>query len=675
MFKILEKIQKLKNPWQIIIFVSLLFLVVIIFSQKIELSAVDLGRHLENGRLVFENKDVLFKNFYSYTEPEGRFINHHWLYGVIIYGVYLIGGFKLLSVFNILLVLLTFSLFFLLGKKKAGFLIPAVISIPVIFLLSERVEIRPEIFSYLFLAVTWLLLENKQLSRKRRLFILIPFFILWANIHIYFFIGLALIFFKLFSNFLSEFLLQTGRFIVRVKESFKKIRIKFFDFLIIISACLLTPNHVWGLLYPLNIFKNYGYQVAENKSIFFLDDLILNYNFNIFKLLLLLLIVSLIANLFFSKKNWLNLSFGFFVAALALFASRNLALFGLVALVLISRSLITPTKFIFDKIGILYPQALGLMQKYIFPLLFCFIFFIVIFFIGDYNNRQQFVKNSFGWGLSDGSLDSFQFFKDTGLSGPIFNNYDSGSALIFGLAKQEKVFVDNRPEAYSNNFFTEIYLPMQNNPVKWKEYLDKYQFETVYFSYADSTPWGKSFLNNILNDADWSLIYFDRYFVILARKDKISAEILGKYEINTWNFRSHLRELSKISDLKARFSLADLAQAYGQPDLAEEIYRQILIDKPQNNQVLFNFAYLYANSSDRSALLKSIVYFDRALKEEKRMPGAFDGLALVYWQLNDYQKAEYYWQKQQRVNKHDTSAAYYLNQVEILKKQGKLPRN
>jgi len=55
------------------------------------------------------------------------------------------------------------------------------------------------------------------------------------------------------------------------------------------------------------------------------------------------------------------------------------------------------------------------------------------------------------------------FFKENNLQGPIFNNYDIGGYLIFNLFPQEKVFVDNRPETYSSEFFQEDYIPMQED--------------------------------------------------------------------------------------------------------------------------------------------------------------------------------------------------------------------
>jgi hypothetical protein len=55
------------------------------------------------------------------------------------------------------------------------------------------------------------------------------------------------------------------------------------------------------------------------------------------------------------------------------------------------------------------------------------------------------------------------------LKGPIFNNFDIGSYLIFRLYNKSlpagrQVFVDGRPEAYPASFFQITYILMQQDP-------------------------------------------------------------------------------------------------------------------------------------------------------------------------------------------------------------------
>lgn len=660
---------------RVLIFSGLLILVVIIFSQKINFTAVDLGRHLENGKVIWSDSQVLFKNLYSYTEPDTSFINHHWLAGIIYYAVYLLGGFNLLSVFNVLLVLITFILAFKLAQKKTNFYVTALLSIPVIFLMSERVEIRPEIFSYLFIILTWFILERADEKKNYRLlYWLIPLFLFWVNIHSYFFLGLALVGFKAAEKFLPSFIKPAGNFKARFKAAITASRIWLISLGTLALTCLLNPNFIRGFLYPFNVFKKYGYEIAESKSVFYLERLTAhnNYNFPLFEMLLSLLIFSFVARFFFSKKIKLSEIFiGVLFSVLALFAVRNLSIFSLVALVLISNNLYYPLDFFNEKISAIYPEIKKKAKIYISGILLLIIFGGAIYLVVDAKGAGHFIKNSLGWELSQGSEDSIKFFKDNKLSGPIFNNYDLGSALDFWLYPTERVFVDNRPEAFSNNFFSDIYRPMQLEENKWQEYDKKYQFKVVYFSYTDTTPWAQTFLSQTINQ-DWNLVYFDRYTVIYLNNKRNDAELIKRLTMDEQAIQARLRSLATDSDLRNKFNLASLAALINQADISEEIYRGILFSNPDNNLALWSLGSLYSTNQDRAILQRSIYYFKRAIDTDLKSANIYNQMALVNWRLGYYSLAEDDWHSALKINKKDSSALYYLEQIRQLRLQGQI---
>ena len=109
--------------------------------------------------------------------------------------------------------------------------------------------------------------------------------------------------------------------------------------------------------------------------------------------------------------------------------------------------------------------------------------------------------------------------------------------------------------------------------------------------------------------------------------------------------------------------------------MAEEIYRQILLEQPRNHRAVFSLAYFYSAFSNRDSLLKSIFYFNRGLKLEDSVPGIYSQRAMVYWNLGDYKQAEIDWRYALKINRHDVDALYYLEQIKDLKKQGRLPRD
>ena len=667
--------DKQNKLFKIIILIGFICLVIIIFSQQIDFTRIDLGRHLENGKIVWQNPQVLFQNFYSYTQPSFVFINHHWLSGVIFYLLYSFGGFKLLIIFNILLALANFLLAFNLAKRKSNFYLSSLTALPAIYLLSERVEIRPEIFSYLLIIVIWTLIDNTSRDQNwRRLLWFIPLFIVWVNLHIYFFLGLTLIGLKICAEFISIFIKSAGNFKNRFKTAWPVIKPWVISLGVSLVACLINPNTWRGLLYPLNIFKNYGYEIAENKSIFYLGHLMLNANFLLFKIIFGTLLVSWGLHFLFSRKLRLfDIFISLLFSALALFASRNLALFALVTLILIPTNFAKPYKYLknifFDK----FPLVKEKLKIYLFG---SFILLIVgsgFYFVIDSSSYNSYIKNPLGFSLSNGNADSIKFFETNNLSGPIFNNYDIGSALIFWLFPREKVFVDNRPEAYSNDFFTKTYIPMQNNPAKWQEISQLYKLKTIYFSYTDGTPWAQLFLQQILNNPDWSLVYFDRSTVILLNKKLNDKSVIEKLSLKEKSFRDRLRSLVDNSNLKGKFYLASLAEYANQPLLAEEVYKGILIKYPDYNSALVSLGSLYSNSAQSADLVKSLKYFEAALNNDYKLPAIYNQIGLVDWKLGEYQKAETAWYSALKLERNNTSALYYLNQIKELRSSGKLP--
>ena len=110
------------------------------------------------------------------------------------------------------------------------------------------------------------------------------------------------------------------------------------------------------------------------------------------------------------------------------------------------------------------------------------------------------------------------FVKESNLRGPMFNNFDIGGYLIWKLYPEERVFVDNRPEAYPVEFFEKIYKPMQRDSVVWKEVSEYYGIRLVFFAHKEATPWAQAFLERMSQDSAWRMAYFNEEIVIFARE-------------------------------------------------------------------------------------------------------------------------------------------------------------
>jgi len=123
----IESILSLKNRFEknffyLAVIALLLCWYSLFLLRDINLVTADLGRHLKNGELFFQNFQVPSVNLYSYTYPDFTFINHHWGSGVVFFLIEKFFGLAGLSFFFISLSLLTFWIFFRLAQKCPIFL-------------------------------------------------------------------------------------------------------------------------------------------------------------------------------------------------------------------------------------------------------------------------------------------------------------------------------------------------------------------------------------------------------------------------------------------------------------------------------------------------------------------------------------------------------------------------
>ena len=154
--------------------------------HQINLTADDLGRHLKNGEIIWQSKNIPQTNFYSYTYPNEPFLNHHWLAGLIFYFIFNLAGFNGLIILKTILLLTAFLIVFYIASKKGSFWLAAIFSLPIIFILNERTDVRPEIFSYFLIALFLYFLLFYGPKPGLKIFWLVPLQLFWVNTHIYF---------------------------------------------------------------------------------------------------------------------------------------------------------------------------------------------------------------------------------------------------------------------------------------------------------------------------------------------------------------------------------------------------------------------------------------------------------------------------------------------------------
>src|SRR3989344_6043659 len=147
-------------------------------------------------------------------------------------------------------------------------------------------------------------------------------------------------------------------------------------------------------------------------------------------------------------------------------------------------------------------------------------------------NPNFWAGRSIGIGLAKSVEGAGEFLKTNRVPGPIFNNYDIGGYLIYNLYPKERVFVDNRPEAYPADFFDKVYIPMQEDDRVWRENLAKYNFNAIVFYRQDATPWAQKFLIARVTDSVWIPVFVDDWVIIFVRNAPQNQDVISRFQIS-----------------------------------------------------------------------------------------------------------------------------------------------
>lgn len=485
----------------------LLFILAVRLALPINLTAVDIGRHIANGQLICSgNMDILHKNYYSFTYPEYPFINHHWFFGVLAYIIFKAGGFSALSLFYIGIILAAVFLFLRAAFLRGHHALALLIAFLVLPLMWDRREIRPEGISLLMMGLYFYLLTKLSLGRINRWFVFVVLIlgqILWVNTHIFFFMGPVLV----------------AIFLWEGKNRGCSICVKQLVPLLVVTlgVNVLNPSGVEGMLTPLNIFKGFGYRLAENQNVFFMMSFFPKEKmYGYFLFLAFLGAMSMVGAMWFRRVRT-NIPFIVILMFTLLAGLKAVRLMPAYALFLIPLG-----SFFFAQWLDKWPHKIQAASRIVMIFGACVIAILQLLLI-----KPGEVKI----GLYPGVNASAEFYKANGLKGPIFSNYDIGGYLIYHLHGQEKVFVDNRQEAFPKEFFKELYMKMQQDDVMWQKMEGRYNFNTIYFYRHDLTEWGQNFLISRVHDLQWAPVFVDDFTIIFLKRNQENSALIERFEL------------------------------------------------------------------------------------------------------------------------------------------------
>jgi hypothetical protein len=164
------------------------------FFVYFPLTDTDIFWHLAAGREIIIQKRLLFNDPFSYSIASPKWIDLHWLFQVIVYGIYSLGNEKALLVFKLMVVAATTGLICAVHRSLRYIVVTSFIAVVLFWQACYLLCLRPVLVTILCMSLYFVIFENAaRRADKRILWLCIPLQILWTNSQGLYMIGLFII--------------------------------------------------------------------------------------------------------------------------------------------------------------------------------------------------------------------------------------------------------------------------------------------------------------------------------------------------------------------------------------------------------------------------------------------------------------------------------------------------
>jgi hypothetical protein len=454
-----------------------------------QLSDPDLGFHLKYGKWIVTNHQIPVTDLSTYTVTQHSYIDLHWLFQIIVYGVFILTGYPGISLFICMLSLLL-SLLLLFRQRICGIplSINSVAILAAFLIIDPRIAPRPEMFSFLFLTGMLLILDCYTQKGKNILYLLPVIMLLWCNIHSLFILGLLVL-----AVYFISLLIRDGK----PNKSFLT--------WIIISflVCFINPYGIKGFSFPIELLTRFNPNNIYNQHIQEFTPFFSQSSFVIRDYLFMVVvgITFLFTFLTFGNRKPHELILLTLFGLLAIGSIRNIPFFVLIATPIISCQVVELS----DKIRLWRKQSgmviyflLIVIPLGLIPRLLTNAFYI---------SNNSFNKTGMGINSSHQPVQASAFLLNNHLDGRILNSIGFGGWLSWTLP--QPVFIDGRLEVMHEPLYKEV---TQSWNGGLPEMINKYHPQLIVYNYLKYYPWTLQ----LKDMSGWRLIYLDGIAAIFA---------------------------------------------------------------------------------------------------------------------------------------------------------------
>ncbi len=536
----------------------LLFLITIPLLTKIFTS--DFGTHIAIGRQIVQTRSITDKEFLNYPSLGVSNPNQEWGFQVLLYLVYSLGGFYGVS---FLCWALVFGMFLLLHRATVMRGANPLVAVLAIFAFSGflriRIQPRPEIFIYFFIALTiYLFTEYYFGKRKRLLYLFPPLILLWANMHPTYLMG-----FLLCGAFVAN---EIVRDLWNRRFHWERLKTWVLPPLAVgalgLVLCGLNPHGYNAILLPLHMISRGGGSGGGSQMLMSISELtpVKGTGFYVYyKAAVGFAAVSLLLGAIGRRIHFLDLLLFSIAFKGAWDSARAVSMLGLF---LSPGAALHLTGFL-SKAGEWFPPKVagkarsvpakgngkkkeagkarpaekgkeknpGRERNSWKQAVVMGVTVAALAVFGGITLAFSFGQLEYGVGMTQHkfSFRAAEFLRQNPMSGRMFNFFDIGGFLDWQLYPQALTFIDGR--TYNQQVFLEHQSVTGAFP-EWKEILNRYGITYIVTKTMDSSGMILPLIPVLANDPEWSLVFADGLFVVFVRNLPENQAFLGKFGIS-----------------------------------------------------------------------------------------------------------------------------------------------
>lgn len=527
------------------------------FAAMIEIKDLDLWLHLKMGEFIVRHGYVPSVDVLSCSFAGKPWIDHEWLFQVIVYLVKSAWGFDGLIYMQVLLVMASFVVLLLLTYEEGRELVIAPVLFLVMFVYQTRFTIRPDIFSLSFF-VFYIYILSLHLDKRWIVGVFFALQVIWTNIHGYYFLGILLIAIVLLAEWGKRHLkmpLRGSEEVRLVDEEYRRLK---WILGASILATLVNPLFLKGAAYPLTVL----FGIAGDQAIFFANITELQRPITWatvfdpgqqmpFKALIFLSAIS-----FFWNRRRIDLALVLLwivFLCFSLTALRNMTYFALVAYFVIMRNIMDLRLDDFLPFRFKYPQFFYLTG------LGASIFLIGVFLdygrelssSGYYDFSRYERKSEFlGVGQRNFPDRAVDFLVANKIRGNFFNDFNSGAYLIGRAYPDIRVYMDGRTELRGAQFFKTYKKIWYGEDEKlFDEASERYYFSGAFVNTSTASAPSK-LIKMLFAKKEWRLVYFDYDAMIFLKDIPQNQDIIKRFSVDLASWRPPELDRRRLADAR-----------------------------------------------------------------------------------------------------------------------------